>query len=388
MRVLINTKPVLNQKSGIGFCIQNLVEQLQGKNGIELILSHDLKGINSALRTKKVSSVVKSFFGPFYPSLIAASVYDLLLSRYSKLSAGGRQGQEVYDIYHEMTHCVLPGILERAARFFIADIHDLSPFRNPEFHQKSYVDSVAKTLDVLLKADLFIVKTHYIKNEVADYFNLPLSRIRVVPNAPSFPYQFLDEPRSDLFARLKRLLPDFPGQPFVLYTGTVEPRKNLETLIHAFSRIRKQKDFVLVLAGGLGWKYEGIRRLPAELGIEDKIKFLGYQSCEVFELLYNLAEVFVYPSYYEGFGMPNIEAMRCGAPVVTSNASCIPEVVGDAALFFDPNEPDELANQLDRIAESSDLRQDLRRRGFLQSSKYTWEAIGEQIYNIYSELLT
>jgi glycosyltransferase involved in cell wall biosynthesis len=86
--------------------------------------------------------------------------------------------------------------------------------------------------------------------------------------------------------------------------------------------------------------------------------------------------------------MPNIEAMRCGAPVVTSNASCIPEVVGDAALFFDPNEPDELANQLDRIAESSDLRQDLRRRGFLQSSKYTWEAIGEQIYNIYSELLT
>jgi alpha-1,3-rhamnosyl/mannosyltransferase len=387
MRVLFNTKPILNQKTGIGFCIQNLVEQLRDKEGIELVLSHDLKGVSSALVTKKISSVIKSVLGPLYPRSVAAAVYNLIINRYASFPQEDRQQIECYDIYHEMSHRVLPGIFDRAdIRYFIADIHDLSPVRYPEFHLQSYVDSVAETLDELLCADIIMVKTNFIKNEVFDYFNLPLSRIRVVPNAPSFPYRVLDPSSDDLRARLTRIIPDFPEQPFILYTGTVEPRKNLETLIHAFSRFRHCQDFVLVLAGGLGWKYEGVRSLPAELGIEDKVKFLGYQPCEVFELLYNLAEVFVYPSYYEGFGMPNIEAMQCGLPVVTSNASCLPEVVGDAALLFDPQEPDDLASQLDLIVESSELQDDLRRKGFLQSSKYKWEAIAEQTLSIYTEL--
>lgn len=384
MRVLINTKPILNQKTGIGFCIQNLVEQLQDKKEIELVLSHDLKGVFSALMMKKISSVIKSIFGPIYPRSFAASIYDLFVNRYASLST---DRVAVYDIYHEMSHRVLPGIFEQAnIQFFIADIHDLSPVRYPEFHLRSYVDSVAKSLDKLLCADLFMVKTHFMKNEISDYFKLPLSRIRVIPNAPSFPYRFLDESRANLHAKLNRLVPHFPDQPFILYTGTIEPRKNLETLIRAFSRFGRYRDFILVFAGGVGWKYDGVMRLPSELGIEGKVKFLGYQSCEVFELLYNLAEVFVYPSYYEGFGMPNIEAMQCGTPVITSNTSCIPEVVGDAALLFDPKEPDALAAQLDRVVESAELRKDLRCKGLLQSSKYTWEAIGEQTFKIYTEL--
>lgn len=157
-------------------------------------------------------------------------------------------------------------------------------------------------------------------------------------------------------------------------------------MIRAFARFRHNKDFTLVLAGGFGWKYEAVKNLPDELGIKERVRFLGYQSCEIFELLYNAAEVFVYPSLYEGFGMPNVEAMQCGAPVITSNASCLPEVVGDAALLFDPKQPDDLAAQMELLVESPELREELRQKGFLRGAEYSWDAIGEQIYQIYRKV--
>jgi len=103
-------------------------------------------------------------------------------------------------------------------------------------------------------------------------------------------------------------------------------------------------------------------------------------------LLYNAAEMFVYPSLYEGFGMPNIEAMLCGVPVITSNTSCLPEVVGDAALLFDPKQPDELAEQMERLVDSSELRETLCKRGYVRGAMYSWDAIGEQIYQIYKKV--
>lgn len=383
MKVLVNTKPLLNQKTGIGYCIQNLVEQLQEKK-LDLVLSHDLNGVGVALATKSFSAEVKKVLGSYYPHAVAAFVYNLLISRYSKFDGGAKEKKESFDIYHEMSHCVLPGIFEKTdIRYFIADIHDLSPVRHPALHLDTYVKSVSNSLNELLSADLFIVKSQFIKEEASEYFDIPAERIRVLPNAPSFPYRNLDRPRGILRAELCRELPGFPDRPFILYTGTIEPRKNLETLIRAFAQFRYSKDFTLILAGGFGWKYESVKKLPSELGIKDRVRFLGYQPSEIFELLYNAADFFVYPSLYEGFGMPNVEAMQCGLPVITSNASCLPEVVGDAALLFDPMSPDELVAQMERLVDSPELREELRQKGFQRGSEYSWETIGEQLYHIY-----
>lgn len=386
MKVLVNSKPLLRRKAGIGYCVQNLIEQLQNKN-LDLVLSHNLEGAIIANGINRVSDNLKKTLGRFYPYYLAAFGYNMLMNPYFYFHKKSEGDRENFDIYHEMTHHVLDGVFEKAnINCFIADIHDLSPMRYPEMHLSELVKNVGRSLDQLLGADLFITKSQFIKNEAAEYFNLPLKRIEVLPNAPSFPYRSLDTSRDELRAKLCQQLPGFSDRPFILYTGTIEPRKNLEVLIRAFAQFRYSKEFTLILAGGFGWKYDLVKKLPRGLGIEERVRFLGYQSCEVFELLYNAAEIFVYPSLYEGFGMPNVEAMQCGAPVITSNASCLPEVVGNAALLFEPESPDELVAQMEKLIESPGLREELRIKGFQRGAEYSWEIIGDKLYQIYQKV--
>lgn len=386
MKVLLNTKPLLYRKAGIGYYVQNLIKQLELKD-LDLIFSHGLEGEGRELAIRAWSGSLKRLMGPLYPSSLAAKAYNLLMDPFYRYYQQNDCGRDVIDIYHETSHCVLPHIFNNTlVHCFVADIHDLSPVRCPEYHLNSLVEDFMKTFPQLLGADKFISKSQFVREEIIQYYGIPSSRIEVVPNAPSYPYRFLGRNRHELRKDLCLRLPGFPDRPFILYTGTIEPRKNLEILFRAFSRLHLRNDLHLVVAGGFGWKYEPIIRLPEQLGIQDRVHFLGYQPFDVFELLYNAAEVFVYPSLYEGFGMPNVEAMQCGTPVITSNASCLPEVVGDAALLFDPKEPDELVVQLELILDSDELRESLRAKGFLRAQGYSWETIGEQIYQIYKKL--
>jgi glycosyltransferase involved in cell wall biosynthesis len=386
MRVLINSRPLWERKAGIGYYVQNLIGQLEKKD-LDLVYSHLHEGAVIASRIKVISKRLKNYMGSFYPKPLAAMIYNCFMHKYDILDSKSMGIEKSFDIYHETSHCVLPNIFDKVKiNNFIADIHDLSPIRYPELHLDSLVKKVRKTLDQLLSADLFITKSQFIRYEVADYFGISVDRIEVVPNAPSFNYRFLGRQREEVRTELCRQLAGFPDRPFILYTGTIEPRKNLDTLIRAFARSRYHTEFVLVLAGGFGWKYETLKRLPQELGISKQVLFLGYQPSDVFELLYNAAEVFVYPSLYEGFGMPNVEAMQCGTPIVTSNASCLPEVVGDAALLFDPMQPDDLTAQMEQLIESDDLKKDLRQKGLLRAAQYSWDLIGEQVFQIYRKV--
>gem|GEM_PF-2009748 len=386
MKVIINTRPTLNRKTGIGYCIENIIDQLSKKD-LELVLSHNPKGAKTSLNIKKISDQMKKTMGQLYPSTLAAFSYNLLLSPYIRSFNNKSNKKEYFDIYHEMSHVVLQRIFDKAdVKYFIADIHDLSPFIYPQYHLKSLVDDVKKTLPQLLSADLFITKTDFIKTEFANHFDIPIDKIEVVPNAPSYPYQHLNLTSNEKRSILQNSHLDINERPFILYTGTIEPRKNLQVLIQAFSRFPYNKEFDLICAGGLGWRYDEIIALPEKLGMSDNIKFPGYLTCDEFEMLYNCADFFVYPSLYEGFGMPNIEAMQCGLPVITSNSSCLPEVAGDAALFFDPLEPDELVEKMTLLVESTALKNNLRAKGLVRSSLYTWQSTGDKLYSIYSTL--
>jgi glycosyltransferase involved in cell wall biosynthesis len=183
------------------------------------------------------------------------------------------------------------------------------------------------------------------------------------------------------------------NKPYLLSVSTIQPRKNYARLIQAFARLISNfqpfdsaqgrpptSNLQLVIAGGRGWMFEETFDIVDRLNLRDRVIFPDFFSDEDLPALYAGATLFVYPSLYEGFGLPIAEAMACGAPVVTSNASSLPEVAGDAALYFDPRDVDAMAEQMHRALSDEALRADLRAIGFTQAKKFSWEkAAGELI---------
>ncbi|MHB9091344.1 MAG: glycosyltransferase family 4 protein [Chloroflexota bacterium] len=174
-------------------------------------------------------------------------------------------------------------------------------------------------------------------------------------------------------------------RPFILFVGTIERRKNLTRLIRAYGRVRaRRRDLPqLVIAGRRGWLYEDVFQAVAELGLDEDVRFLGHVNDADLPALYNLAELFVYPSLYEGFGLPPLEAMACGTPVVSSNTSSLPEVLGDAAIGVAPTDTDGLAIAIEGLLDDATLRAELRERGLAQAARFTWEAAATQLLEVY-----
>lgn len=177
-------------------------------------------------------------------------------------------------------------------------------------------------------------------------------------------------------------------EQYLLYMGTLEPRKNLVTLVQAYARLRQRGlDWPLVLAGGKGWLYEDIFAMVEKLGLSGHVIFPGYVSYEEQPLWYGGATIFVYPSTYEGFGLPVLEAMACGAPVITSNASSLPEAAGDAGLLVDCHDEERLAAEIDRLAGDAVLRAELSRRGIARAALFPWSRTAEETLKVYRGVL-
>ncbi len=177
---------------------------------------------------------------------------------------------------------------------------------------------------------------------------------------------------------------------FVLFAGNVKPHKNLERLIRAFARVRAQEgneDLRLVLIGDDVSRYASLRRTADEAGVRQDVRFFGFVPHETLAALYRMATVFAFPSLYEGFGLPPLEAMACGTPVVTSRLSSLPEVVGDGALLVDPYSEDEIAHGIARLLDDQDLRARLVERGLARAATYSWERSVRQIHSGYLKAL-
>jgi glycosyltransferase involved in cell wall biosynthesis len=175
---------------------------------------------------------------------------------------------------------------------------------------------------------------------------------------------------------------------FVLYAGNVKPHKNLERLIDAFSLVRQRglDHLKLVLIGDDISKYAALRRAVHQHQLHKYVRFLGYLPQETLAVMYRLAGVFVFPSLYEGFGLPPLEAMASGTPVVTSNVSSLPEVVADAAVLVDPYDPVAIADGVARVLTDENLRVDLRRRGLARAHQFSWEQSVRRVHAIYNEV--
>jgi glycosyltransferase involved in cell wall biosynthesis len=176
---------------------------------------------------------------------------------------------------------------------------------------------------------------------------------------------------------------------YIFYLGTIEPRKNVDLLLEAFQRLkeRTRKDFQLVLSGKVGWKVESLMKVIRALVESGDVIHTGYISEEEAACLYNGAEAFVYPSQYEGFGIPVLEAMACGCPVVASNSSSLPEVVGDAGVLVEPNNVEELSEAILKVLHDGNLHRRLKEKGTQRAALFTWERMAKTTRDLYVSLL-
>ena len=261
----------------------------------------------------------------------------------------------------------------------ILTIHDLAIYINPEWFPKHNFSTKFLVPRSLAKAKKIIVPSESTKQDLQKIFRVPDDKIKVIYEGVR-----TEEPSAE--AKNKALEKfGLQEKKYFLFLGTIEPRKNLIALIATY-KILAQKNSdapILVLAGGKGWKNDDIFEAIKKRNLESKIKYLGYVSNEEKFSLMKSALVFVYPSLYEGFGLPILEAMSLVTPVITSRISSIPEITADAALLIDPNNDDEIANALEKIWKNDNLRNEFIDKGKHQSAKFSWTKTAEQTLEIY-----
>ena len=173
--------------------------------------------------------------------------------------------------------------------------------------------------------------------------------------------------------------------PYILFVGTIQPRKNIARLIEAYSML-DNKDLELYVVGKPGWMFEDIYKTPKKFGIENRVKFLDKVSDSELVELYKKAECFVLPSLYEGFGLPVLEAMKYGCPVITSNVSSLPEAGGDAALYVDPQSARDIKDKIEQLLGDKKLREDMIKKGYEQVKKFSWEKTARETLKVLEEV--
>ena len=267
----------------------------------------------------------------------------------------------------------------------IVTVHDLSFMRFPErFRRLNRLYLSAMTRLSCKRARRIIAVSQATADEIVSLLGISPERIDVVPHGVDHKRFRPIAPKQVMRLAQKNRLPE----RFVLFLGTLEPRKNLTTLVEAFAQTEALRQGVeLVIAGAKGWFYDEVFRCVEALGLTQVVHFPGFVPDDELPLWYNATSVFVYPSIYEGFGMPLLEAMACGTPVVSSDASCIPEVVGDAGILVSPHDTGALANAMDRILADADWHTELSQRGRARAAAFTWNATARSTAACYRRAL-
>ncbi len=269
---------------------------------------------------------------------------------------------------------------------WIVTIYDLSFIRFPEsFNTINRMYLTYAVQDSLRRAIRAIAISESTKRDLVTKFHVSPEKVKVIYCGiePSFTAASDSTGVAQLRARYS--LPE----KFILYLGTIEPRKNIVRLLRAYARAKREARLPhrLVLVGARGWKYAKVDRVVEEEGILNDVMFTGYAPQEELVSWYRAADLFVYPSLYEGFGLPPLEAMACGTPVVTSNASSLPEVVGDAALLVAPENERALADAILRALTDRTLREEMVARGIAQAARFSWQRAARETAALYHEVL-
>jgi len=267
----------------------------------------------------------------------------------------------------------------------VISIMDLAFHHFPEyFTTKDLAQLKSWTKYSILKADAIITISQATKDDILKLYGVKSEKVHVV--YPGIKETLSLEPH---IYPMKELENKFGiTKKYLLFVGTLQPRKNIRRLIEAFSKVYKSNsDLQLVIVGRKGWKYEEILSAPEEYGVKDSVAFLDFVKDEDLQMLYKGAQCFVWPSLYEGFGLPVLEAMRYGCPVITSNISSLPEAGGDAAVYVNPENVDDIAEKIKRVLGDKELRESMIKKGYQQVKKFSWEKAAKETLEIIKEVV-
>jgi glycosyltransferase involved in cell wall biosynthesis len=269
----------------------------------------------------------------------------------------------------------------------VVSVHDVSFLEHPDYFPLYRALQLRLTVrHTIRKAARILTGSEFSRNCIARAYDLDPDRISVVPNAAAGCFHPVRRE-----AALGYMLKRFGiAAPFVLSVGDLQPRKNHIGLIEAFTRLiqaRPQLQHHLLLAGKETWFARRVRDAARHSGVSDRIRFLGFVSDDDLLQLYNACDLFCFPSFYEGFGLPVLEAMACGAPVACSNTSAIPEVADGASLFFNPYNPDEITRAMLDLIQHRELRTRTRRLGLRRAADFNWRKTAQQTLEVYYEVL-
>ncbi len=372
MKILIDAFPLTAPKSGVGYYTYHLLKNLQAlyskNNDFTYFYGRKFsKKIAEKQETLDIATraVLKNIIRN--PYRLTQPVKELIFKVGSKIIRP--------DIYHETNYILLPYSGPQ-----IVTVFDMSIKRFPETHPKQRVTFFNKYFDKRIhKADHILAISEFTKQEIIEFTNIAPNKITVTPLAPHENFHAPNSIEIENFKKQKQL-----PNSFFLYLGNIEPRKNLLTIVRAFEKFSaKNPKMQLVLAGEQTWLSESVINEIKKLKLASKVMLPGYVDETELPLWYASATAFLYPSKYEGFGLPVVESMTIGTPVITSNVSSLPEVAGNAAVLLSPDDIDAWSETMTQLSEFSEKRIELKKLGIERAKTFSWKKCAKSTFEVY-----
>lgn len=370
MRIGIDARSIFGTGGGIGICTYNLIinlSRVDNRNRYFLFFD-SVPPEKLAVRGNFRIEVIPSPRSVIWEQLLLPFVLF----------------RNKIDIYHAPRNGFVLPKFKRWKN--VITLYDLIPLILPETCPREYLFYVKRMPQILNRTDIIIAPSKSTKGDITQEFGISEDRIRVIYPGVDKRYTPLCDKNKIRKIKERYHIKD----SFILNVGGFHERKNLFSLIRAYHKFilkNKVRDCKLVIAGQERQTYRRIIKLVVSLNLEKQTIFAGFVPLDDLPLLYNAAEVFVFPSLYEGFGLPPLEAMACGTPVITSNTSSLPEVVGDAGIMVNPNSVDELTQAIHRVLTDEKLRSDMIHKGPKQAKKFSWEKTAQETLKVYEEVV-
>jgi glycosyltransferase involved in cell wall biosynthesis len=376
VRIGIDYTAAVNQSAGIGRFVRALVgglAELDQDNQYLLLHAANRTGLNGRLPrarnfVARSAGLPQRYLDIIWHRMTLPLPVNLMLGR--------------LDLFHSPDF-VLPPVSKAVS---VLTVHDLAFLLQPECAEANLRAYLEKAVPrSARRADYIVADSEHTRNDVICLLGVPPEKVAVVPGGVESTFQPVED-LAQLAALRERL--GIGQAPFILSVGLIEPRKNLPVLFDAYRLLRERKGLphLLVVAGNRGWLSAGTIEHAERSPYRDDIRFVGYVAEEALPGLYTAASAFAFPSLYEGFGLPPLEAMACGTPTVVSRASSLPEVAGEAALQVDPRDVDGLAAALELLLLDDVLRAELRTRGIQRARAFSWRAAARKQLDVYERL--
>ena len=374
MKIAIDVQPTLHQKAGISRYIEGLIKGLdETDSDNEYLLNYfDFRKRGCPVETSRNNFKHNSF--KWIPGRLAGRYWRYLnWPGYDSFFGSA-------DIFHFTNFLIRPVLKGKS----VATVHDMSFVRFPQFTEPKNLDFLSKRIEkTLTNADEIITDSYYSREEIVNCYSVPNKKVHAVHLGVDERF-YLKWEREELEKLKKRY--NLPNR-FILFLGTLEPRKNILGIIDSFLIFREKsglKDINLVLSGSMGWLSENLNERISEL--KNKVEgvfHIGYVNENDIPGLYRASEAFIFPSFYEGFGLPPLEAMASSIPVISSRKGSLNEVLGNAPLYVDPENHEQIADAISEVLQNDEKRSELIENGLKQASSFTWKKTAKETLEVY-----